>query len=243
MTDGDVGPSVRDRPTAVVDGIRPDRVVQLVVDNPQVDRPLPRVLVGVHDSGRRVDGIVQPQTGRQLDDQRCAVPPRVEQAIGEVRRDAVEEDALASVPCRRRRLAGRHDDRASGREGIEHGLTVEARCDIEFARIADLAKLLTVSLGDRYKALADPTRREILRLLRDDDMTAGEIAERFDISWPSISRHLSLLAAADLVTSQREGSHIRYQLASSVLDDIVTELADLARPKHRRAKRKEAHHE
>jgi ArsR family transcriptional regulator len=99
-----------------------------------------------------------------------------------------------------------------------------------------------VSLGDRYKALADPTRREILRLLRDGDLTAGEIADQFEISWPSISRHLSLLAGAGLVTSEREGAHIRYRLASSVLDDIATELADIARPRaRRRPKLKEAH--
>lgn len=66
-------------------------------------------------------------------------------------------------------------------------------------------------------------------MLRDGDMTAGEIAEQFDMSWPSVSRHLGLLAGAGLVTSTREGSHIRYQLSTSVLEDIVTELADLMR--------------
>ena len=86
-----------------------------------------------------------------------------------------------------------------------------------------------MGVGDTFKALADPTRRQILRLLRDDDLTAGEIAEQFEISWPSVSRHLSLLAGADLVTATREGAHIRYRLATSVLEDIVTELADLTK--------------
>ena len=88
--------------------------------------------------------------------------------------------------------------------------------------------------GDTYKALADPTRREILRLLREGDLAAGEIAEQFDISWPSVSRHLSLLAGAGLVAATREGAHIRYSLATSVLEDIVTELADLTRRRPRR---------
>jgi DNA-binding transcriptional ArsR family regulator len=84
-------------------------------------------------------------------------------------------------------------------------------------------------MQETYRALADGTRREILRLLRDDDLTAGEIAEHFEISWPSVSRHLSLLSAAGLIDSTREGARIRYRLTTSVLEDIVTELADLTR--------------
>ena len=81
---------------------------------------------------------------------------------------------------------------------------------------------------DVYRALADPTRREILRLLKAGDLPAGEIADRFDISWPSVSRHLSLLAAAGLVTATRRGQQLIYSLTTSVLADIVAELADLA---------------
>lgn len=82
---------------------------------------------------------------------------------------------------------------------------------------------------DGYKAIADPTRREIVRLLRDDDLPAGAIAERFDISWPSVSRHLAVLSAAGLIKGTRKGQQVVYSLSTSVLVDIVTELADMAR--------------
>lgn len=80
-----------------------------------------------------------------------------------------------------------------------------------------------------YKALADPTRRQILKLLREGDLAAGEIADQFDISWPSVSRHLGVLASAGLVRATRHGQQIVYSLSTSVLADIVTELADMAR--------------
>jgi ArsR family transcriptional regulator len=79
-----------------------------------------------------------------------------------------------------------------------------------------------------YQALADPTRREILRLLRDGDLPAGEIAGHFEISWPAVSRHLGVLAGADLVHATRHGSNLVYTLTTSVLQDIATEVADLA---------------
>ena len=63
-----------------------------------------------------------------------------------------------------------------------------------------------------FRALADPTRRQILEELRNGELAAGEIASRFDISGPSISRHLSLLETADLVTVRREGNRLLYQL-------------------------------
>lgn len=81
---------------------------------------------------------------------------------------------------------------------------------------------------DGYKALADPTRRQILKLLQDGDLPAGEIAEQFAMSWPSISRHLGVLASAGLVQPTRRGQHIVYSLTTSVLTDIVTELAEVA---------------
>jgi DNA-binding transcriptional ArsR family regulator len=80
-----------------------------------------------------------------------------------------------------------------------------------------------------YRALADPTRREILRLLREGDLPAGELAAHFDITWPSVSRHLRVLDEAGLVGSERRGGNIIYSLRTSVLEDIVTELAELAR--------------
>jgi ArsR family transcriptional regulator, arsenate/arsenite/antimonite-responsive transcriptional repressor len=82
---------------------------------------------------------------------------------------------------------------------------------------------------DGYKALADPTRRQILRLLREGDLPAGAIAEQFEMSWPSVSRHLGVLSAAGLVQATRNGQQLVYSLTTSVLADIVTELADMAR--------------
>ena len=82
---------------------------------------------------------------------------------------------------------------------------------------------------DAYKALADPTRRKILKLLRDDDLAAGAIADQFEMSWPSVSRHLGVLASAGLVEPRRQGQQVIYSLSTSVLADIVTELADMGR--------------
>jgi DNA-binding transcriptional ArsR family regulator len=86
-----------------------------------------------------------------------------------------------------------------------------------------------MSRPDAYKALADPTRRQILKLLREGDLAAGAIAEQFEISWPSVSRHLAVLASAGLVTATRQGQQLIYSLTTSVLVDIVTELADMTR--------------
>ncbi len=72
-----------------------------------------------------------------------------------------------------------------------------------------------------FKALNDPTRRQILNLLKEKDLTAGEIAESFNISKPSISHHLELLKNADLVTAQKKGQFIIYSINTTVLDDIL----------------------
>lgn len=72
-----------------------------------------------------------------------------------------------------------------------------------------------------FKALNDPTRREILEMLRESDLTAGEIANRFDMSKPSISHHLDLLRQADLVTSLKEGQFISYSLNTTVMDEML----------------------
>jgi ArsR family transcriptional regulator, arsenate/arsenite/antimonite-responsive transcriptional repressor len=72
-----------------------------------------------------------------------------------------------------------------------------------------------------FKALNDPTRRAILQLLQQRDMTAGEIVEKFNISGPSISHHLDLLRQANLVSSVKEGQFIYYSLNTTVVDDIV----------------------
>lgn len=85
-----------------------------------------------------------------------------------------------------------------------------------------------MSLAGAYRALGDPTRREILVLLREGDLAAGELASYFEISWPSVSRHLKVLETAGLVSSVRRGGKVIYSLQTSVLEDIVTELAQMA---------------
>ena len=78
-----------------------------------------------------------------------------------------------------------------------------------------------------FKALNDNTRREILELLRNGDLTAGEIANKFIISKPSISHHLDLLKQAGLVQSMKEGQYIYYSLNTAVMDEIVKWFVEL----------------
>jgi DNA-binding transcriptional ArsR family regulator len=72
-----------------------------------------------------------------------------------------------------------------------------------------------------FKALNDQTRRDILELLRKKEMTAGEIAEQFSISGPSISHHLELLKRAQLIEAEKQGQYIIYSLNTTVLDDMI----------------------
>ena len=72
-----------------------------------------------------------------------------------------------------------------------------------------------------FKALNDSTRRAILELLQKEDMTAGDIADKFDMSFPSISHHLDLLKQAQLVTTKKEGQYVYYSLNTTVMDEIV----------------------
>ena len=81
-----------------------------------------------------------------------------------------------------------------------------------------------------FKALNDPTRRQILRLLRDGDCNASEIAAMFPISKPSISHHLDLLKRARLVSATREGQYIIYSLNTTVLDEVITWFLELKGP-------------
>lgn len=76
-------------------------------------------------------------------------------------------------------------------------------------------------MNDIFKALADPTRRKILTMLREKDLTAGEIADAFNISKPSISHHLNLLKQANLVLSEKQGQNINYSLNTTVFQDII----------------------
>lgn len=80
-----------------------------------------------------------------------------------------------------------------------------------------------------FRALADPTRRDILKLLRGGPRTSGEIAARFDSSWPTISRHLAVLREAGLVVAERNGQEIHYELNTSVFQDLVQHLMELGR--------------
>lgn len=72
-----------------------------------------------------------------------------------------------------------------------------------------------------FRALADPTRRKVLQLLRERDMTAGEIAGHFDSSKPTLSRHFSVLQEADLIQGTRNGSTITYRLNVTVLEEAL----------------------
>jgi DNA-binding transcriptional ArsR family regulator len=76
-------------------------------------------------------------------------------------------------------------------------------------------------LGLAFKALADKTRREILRLLRERDLTAGEIADRFEHTKPTISHHLNVLKQADLVQDVRRGQNIVYSLNTTVFQEAA----------------------
>ena len=80
---------------------------------------------------------------------------------------------------------------------------------------------------ETFKALSDPTRREILRLLRDRAKTAGEIGAQFDMTAATISHHLSVLREAGLISDDRRGKYIYYELNLSVLDEITGWIAGL----------------
>jgi len=86
-----------------------------------------------------------------------------------------------------------------------------------------------------FKALADPTRREILERLAQEDLTAGEIAERFPMAFASVSHHLGVLKDAGLVAAEREGQFIRYRLNTTVYQDAVRYLMNVVKGGRRRA--------
>ena len=85
-------------------------------------------------------------------------------------------------------------------------------------------------MDSAFRALSDPTRRDILRLLRDGPRTSGEIAQHFDAAWPTVSRHLAVLREARLVESTRMGQQIVYELNTTVFEDVVNHLMEWARP-------------
>ncbi|MBQ3137099.1 MAG: winged helix-turn-helix transcriptional regulator [Clostridia bacterium] len=82
-------------------------------------------------------------------------------------------------------------------------------------------------MQNTLKALSDPTRREILNLLKKGKMSAGDIVEKFSVSGAAISRHLSVLKDADLIRDERDGKFIYYELNASVLEEIMLWITDL----------------
>ncbi len=88
-------------------------------------------------------------------------------------------------------------------------------------------------MNNLFKALNDPTRREILELLKEKDLTAGEIADQFNISKPSISHHLDLLRQAGLVVSVKEGQFVYYSLNTTVMDEMLKWIISLQSHKNK----------
>lgn len=84
-----------------------------------------------------------------------------------------------------------------------------------------------MGLQDTMRALSDPTRRQILQMLKSGMLSAGDIANEFDMSAPAISKHLSILKDADLIRDHRDGKFIYYELNASVLDEVLLWLQDV----------------
>ena len=82
-------------------------------------------------------------------------------------------------------------------------------------------------MNEGFRALADPTRREILRILRKGPLTAGELADRFQLSKPSMSHHFSVLQQADLIAARKDGRQITYALNTTVAQDLLAAVLDL----------------
>jgi len=84
-----------------------------------------------------------------------------------------------------------------------------------------------VTFNLAFKALSDPNRRQIIKMLQDGDMTAGDIASHFDMTKPSISHHLNVLKQADLVQDVRKGQNIYYSLNTTVFQELIGWFYDL----------------
>jgi DNA-binding transcriptional ArsR family regulator len=90
-------------------------------------------------------------------------------------------------------------------------------------------------MNDVFRALSDPTRREILELLRSGPRTSGEIADKFSTSWATISRHLSVLKDAGLILAERDGQHVVYELNTTVFQEVVENLIKWLGPRGKNA--------
>lgn len=84
-------------------------------------------------------------------------------------------------------------------------------------------------MGDAFKALSDPTRRKILELLKNEELNAGEIADYFHITKPSISHHLSILKNSGLIIDERQGQNIVYSIDMSVFQDMMRWFMEFAK--------------
>ena len=84
-----------------------------------------------------------------------------------------------------------------------------------------------MGMQETMRALADPTRREILNLLKGGRLSAGEITDHFPVTAAAVSRHLSVLKDADLIRDKREGKFIYYEMNTSVLEEILFFISDL----------------
>jgi ArsR family transcriptional regulator len=124
---------------------------------------------------------------------------------------------------------------ATGRRGDRLGVVAESssgppRDDVDEGRCRGVIwhrpKYGGAEINRIYKALADPTRRSVLAMLRERDMTAGELAAEFDLSWPTMSGHFAVLRDADLVVADRTGTSITYRLNLSVLEEALAALMD-----------------
>jgi len=109
-------------------------------------------------------------------------------------------------------------------------MVVEARRSTNAVRhwLVDILRLLAKykNMNLVFKALSDPTRRKILQLLRERPMTAGELAEHFEIAKPTLSAHFSVLREADLVEAEKAGTSVTYSLKVSVLEDALLSFAE-----------------
>lgn len=99
--------------------------------------------------------------------------------------------------------------------------------------------LLTNTMSDAYQALSSPVRRQILALLKNKDMTAGEISEEIDVAKSTLSGHFNVLKSADLVITIKEGTTITYSLNTSVIEDLMNGLFNLFDKKHDKPESKE----
>ena len=87
-----------------------------------------------------------------------------------------------------------------------------------------------MTLNNMFKALSDKTRRQIIKLLKNSDLTAGEIADHFSLSKPSISHHLNILKQAELILDERQGQNIIYSLNATVFQEVIGWFLEITKP-------------